>query len=120
MLKSIMLSLLVSIVFLLFPTQNFAQEMSSADKIQEKQPPTCQVIRIVDYPVTPTRSKNVKKRIALLNLCPKDRGMMARPMLPMMIEGKPEMYEYDVVRVFKNRKEAEKYAKANKITDTGY
>lgn len=91
----------------------------SGNNAQEKQPPTCKVIRTVQYPVSQTRTKNQKMRIALLDLCPKDRGMVARPMLPVMINGAPEMFEYDVVRVFKNKKEAAKYAKENDIKDVG-
>lgn len=92
-------------------------------KAQEKTvsaPPNCKIIRVVSYPVTQKMDKNVKKRIALLNLCPDNRGMVARPMMPIDVNGKIEMFEYDVVRVFKNKKEAEKYAKQNGIADASY
>jgi hypothetical protein len=83
-------------------------------------PPNCQVIRVVSYPVTQRADKNVKKRIALLNLCPENRGMVARPMLSVNVGGNFRMFEYDVARVFKNRKEAEKYAKKNDIQDADF
>jgi len=96
---------------------------SARTKAQENtvvNPPSCKVIRVVSYPVTQRADKNVKKRIALLNLCPENRGMVARPMLPVDVKGKFLMFEYDVVRVFKNRKEAEKYAKKNGIGDASF
>jgi hypothetical protein len=97
-----------------------AQDAQTAQsKTPAEEPPNCKVIRTVSYPVTQTLTKKTKKRIALLDLCPADRGTVARPMLPMMIDNKPQMFEYDVVRVFKNQKEAKKYAKENNITDVG-
>ena len=83
-------------------------------------PPNCRVIRVVSYPVTQRADKNVKQRIALLNLCPENRGMVARPMLSVSVGSNFRMFEYDVLRVFKNRKEAEKYAKKNGIADAAF
>jgi hypothetical protein len=97
-----------------FSTRANAQEAKNVN------PPHCQVIRVVAYPVTQRADKNVKKRIALLNLCPENRGAVARPMLPVETEGKFRMFEYEVVRVFKNRKDAEKYAKQNNIADVNF
>lgn len=103
----------------LFQNQVFAQMQDAQTNKPAKtdEPPACQIIRTVNYPVTKTASKKVKPRIALLNLCPENRGMVSRPMMPMMINGEMKMFEYDVIRVFKNKKEAEKYAKKNNITD---
>jgi hypothetical protein len=103
-----------ALILFVFSAQANAQETKII------KPPNCRVIRVVSYPVTQKMDKNVKKRIALLNLCPENRGMVARPMLPVETEGKFQMFEYDVVRVFKNRKEAEKYAKQNGITDVSF
>ncbi|HEX8737741.1 MAG TPA: hypothetical protein VF721_20580, partial [Pyrinomonadaceae bacterium] len=91
-----------------------------AQETKPVNPPNCQVIRVVPYPVTQRADKNVKNRIALLNLCPENRGMVARPMFSINVDGKFQMFEYDVVRVFKNRKEAEKYAKKNDIKDINF
>ena len=98
-------------------------ELAAQAKAQETKsvnPPNCQVIRVVPYPVTQRADKNVKNRIALLNLCPENRGMVARPMLSVEVGGKFQMFEYDVLRVFKNKKEAEKYARKNGITDATF
>jgi hypothetical protein len=98
----------------------FSTQAKAQDDGKIVKPPNCRVIRVVSYPVTQKMDKNVKKRIALLNLCPENRGMVARPMLPVEAEGKFQMFEYEVVRVFKNRKEAEKYAKQNGIADVSF
>jgi len=72
------------------------------------------------YPVSKTRTPDQKMRIALLDLCPENKGMVARPMMSMFINGKIEMFEYDVVKVFDSEAEARKFAKENNITDANY
>lgn len=106
-------------VFGLLISFGFSAQARAQDANAVK-PPNCRVIRVVPYPVTKRADKNVKKRIALLNLCPENRGMLARPMLGFMVDGKLQLFEYDVVRVFKNRTEAEKYAKKNGIADVAF
>ncbi|HEX8368248.1 MAG TPA: hypothetical protein VF604_06875 [Pyrinomonadaceae bacterium] len=98
----------------------FSAQAQAQEKTNVVNPPNCRVIRVVSYPVAQRADKNVKKRIALLNLCPENRGMVARPLLAVGVGGKFEMFEYDVVRVFKNRKEAEKYAQKNDIKDATF
>jgi hypothetical protein len=75
----------------------------------------CKVIREIRYPVTQTEPYKQPLRIALLNLCPKDPGAEARPMLTFFVNDEPVMREYVVEKVFKDAKEAKKYAKKNKI-----
>jgi hypothetical protein len=75
----------------------------------------CKVIREIRYPVTQTEPYKQPLRIALLNLCPKDIGAEARPMLTFFVNDEPVMREYVVEKVFKDAKEAKKYAKKNKI-----
>lgn len=80
----------------------------------------CKVIRVVPYPVSKTRTPDQKNEIALLNLCPENRGMVARPMTTLMVGGAPVMREYDVERIFKNEKEAREFAAKNNITDISF
>jgi len=81
----------------------------------------CKIIRKVPYPVTQTNpSKNSKLEIALLNLCPADKGMMARPMMSFIINGTTKMFEYDVEKVFKTEREAREYAEKNGIKDGSF
>jgi|CXWL01.1.fsa_nt_gi hypothetical protein len=78
----------------------------------------CKVIRKVMYPVTHTSSVKQTLEIALLDLCPPQ--VAARPMLTFMVDGKPVMKEYDVIKVFKTEAEARKYAGENTITDVSF
>lgn len=80
----------------------------------------CKIIRKVPYPVSKTNTGNSKTEIALLNLCPPNRGMVARPMTSFLIGGKPVMFEYDVEKVFKTEREAREYAAANGIKDSSF
>ncbi len=98
----------------LFCVQAFAQQTKAT------KPPHCQIIRTVSYPVTQTSGEKKKLRISLLNLCPTNPGMEARPMYPMMIDGAMEMFEYTIDRVFRDKKEAKKYAKKNRIVDISF
>lgn len=75
----------------------------------------CKIIRKVLYPVTQTSSVKQTLEISLLDLCPTQ--IAARPMYSFMIDGKPVMKEYDVLKTFKTEAEAKKYAVDNSITD---
>ncbi len=80
------------------------------------------MIRKVHYPVTKTNDpKNPPKlKYCLLTICPE--GIAACPMIAvgMDAEGKPVLKEYDVVKAFKNKKEAQGYAKKNSITNVAF
>jgi hypothetical protein len=80
----------------------------------------CKIIRTVHYPVTQTEPSKQPLRIALLNLCPADPGMEQRPMFAFLINNETVMREYVVEKVFKDAKEAKKYAKKNKIKDVSF
>lgn len=105
-----------SIFALLFFCSNASGQTQQATKTEIP----CKVIRKVHYPVTQKNPSSQPLRIALLDLCPENRGMMARPMLSFMVDGKIIMREYDVVKIFKKEKEARKYAKKNKIDDISF
>ncbi len=77
----------------------------------------CKIIRKVNYPVTKIEPAKQPLEIGLLNLCPENKGMMARPMYPMMVSGQIKMFEYDVEKIFKTAKEAREYAEKNNIKD---
>lgn len=80
----------------------------------------CKIIRKVPYPVSKTNTPNQKMEIALLNLCPANRGMAARPMTSFFVNGQSKMFEYDVEKVFKTEKEAREYAEKNGIKDGSF
>ncbi len=87
---------------------------------QTSENPPCKIIRKVNYPVTQTNPSDSKLEICLLNLCPADKGKVARPMYPMMVKGAMKMFEYDVEKVFKTAKEARDYAEKNGVKDIGF
>jgi len=80
----------------------------------------CKIIRKVPYPVTKTNTPNQKMEIALLNLCPANRGTAARPMTSFLIGGQPKMFEYEVERIFKTEREAREFAEKNGIRDGSF
>lgn len=80
----------------------------------------CQIIRVVDYPISKTNDGKAKPTISLLDLCPPNKGMVARPMYPFLIGGRSLMFEYDVLRTFGSEKEAREFATANGITDFAF
>jgi len=96
----------------------FAEKPVVLEKISQV---GCKVIRNILYPVSKRRKPDQKRRIALLDICPPNKGMVARPMTSVMTVGSsPVMYEYDVVRVFESEKEAKKFATENGISDANY
>ena len=80
----------------------------------------CQIIREVEFPLT--KKPNVKrtKKLALLNTCLEDDPPQQRPTEEVVRNGKKEFRTFEVLKVFKNKAEAEKYAKDNGITDTKF
>ena len=82
----------------------------------------CQVIRKVAYPVTQTMSRTNPQtmEICLLNLCPPNRGMLARPTITVTENGQMTAREYDVAKVFKSKAEAQDFAGKNGISDISF
>lgn len=57
------------------------------------------------------------ERICLLDICPPDAGQMQRRVIEVTVDGETEWREFDVVKVFANKKEAAAYAAQNGIED---
>ncbi len=108
----------------------FAFVANAQDQQKVEQPPIsalksekdipCKIIRKINYPITKTEPYKQPLRIALLNVCPSNPGMEARPMMSFFVNNEMVMREYVVEQVFKNVKEAKKYAKKNNITDASF
>ena len=96
------------------------QILGSYDVVASSGNEPCLIIRKVLYPVSKTNSPDQKLEIGLLNLCPANTGMMARPMYPMMLNGELKMREYDVDKIFKTEAEAREYAGKNSIKDISF
>jgi hypothetical protein len=95
-------------------------EMPKMSSLKSEKDIPCKVIRKIHYPVTQTEPYKQPLRIALLDLCPADIGREQRPMLTFFVNDQPVMREYKVEKVFKDEKEAKKYAKKNKIKDANF
>jgi hypothetical protein len=57
------------------------------------------------------------ERICLLDICPSDAGQMQRRVVEVVIDGRSEWREFDVVRTFADKKEALAYAAQHGIDD---
>jgi hypothetical protein len=57
------------------------------------------------------------ERICLLDICPPDAGQMQRRVIEVLVDGKTEWHEFDVVRMFADEQEAKAYAAQNGIED---
>ncbi len=90
-----------------------------AETVQEN-PALCRVIRRVIYPVSAKGTSAQKMQIALLDICPNDTSTNSRPKISIISEGKAAMFEYDIVKVFKNKNEARKYAEENNIGNISF
>jgi hypothetical protein len=95
-------------------------EMPKMSSLKSEKDIPCKVIRKIRYPVTQTEPYKQPLRIALLDVCPSDPGAEQRPMLTFFVNDQPVMREYKVEKVFKDEKEAKKYAKKNKIKDASF
>ena len=96
--------------------QIFGQNTAVA--VNSDQP--CKIITKVRYPVTQTNPAGQPLEICLLNLCPPNKGAVARPMYSTIVNGKTIDREYDIDKVFKTEKEAREYAAQNGIKDMSF
>jgi hypothetical protein len=80
----------------------------------------CKIIRRVRYPITKTSPSSQPLEICLLNLCPPNKGEVARPLYETMVNGKMIPREYDVDKVFKTEAEAREFAEKNGIKDVSF
>ena len=60
------------------------------------------------------------ERICLLDICPPRVGEIQRRVIQVKREGEKVWREFDIVRTFESREEAEKYASKNAIEDVAF
>ena len=77
----------------------------------------CCAIRRLGYPFGQRADLAREVRYALLDTCPDRRVPAARPMLEVEVDGRRRLAEFDVVRFFEDREEAEDYARENGVSD---
>jgi hypothetical protein len=120
MLKKYVWFLSLPLIFVFALQTNAQDKMPKMSSLKSEKDIPCRVIRQIRYPVTQTEPYKQPLRIALLDLCPADIGQEQRPMLTFFVNDQPVMREYKVEKVFKDAKEAKKYAKKNKIKDASF
>ncbi len=104
-------SLLMLCVLILLPGASFAE--AGKDQLIIRKIPIQHCMK------GPERCKKCQamadRKYCLLNIMPK--GVAARPVTEVEINGQKEWREYDIEKVFESRAEAEHYAKENHITN---
>ena len=83
----------------------------------------CQVIRLINLPMSLMGNKvpNAKPEIALLNTCvTREKEWEVLPKIKLQRDGKEIEREFWDIRAFKDRAEAEEYAKQNGLTDVNF
>lgn len=80
----------------------------------------CDIIRIIDFPLTKRPNTAKIPTIALLNTCLFDETEMQRPSIDVMRIGKSQTRLFEPINTFADKREAEKYAKNNNLFDVNY
>jgi len=80
----------------------------------------CRIIRIVEIPMTKKPNVPTESKIALLNTCLNDKIPQQRPIIEVIRNGKKEFREFEIIKVFADKIEAEKYAQENDIKDISF
>lgn len=108
--------LLTAFLSFSLPATIFAQTGTTRAEGVEGETP-CRVIRRLGYPFG-KRADDVREvRYALLDTCPDGSRPSARPLIQVTVRGEKRLREFDVVRFFRDRREAEVYARQHNILD---
>ena len=108
--------LLTALLSFSLPVTIFARPNPTRTKGVEGEAP-CRVIRRLGYPFG-KRADDVREvRYALLDTCPDRSRPPARPLIQITANGEKRLREFGVVRFFRDRREAEVYARQNSISD---
>ncbi len=77
----------------------------------------CHIIRVITIPLTKKPGTITKPVIALLNTCVSKEIIQQHPVIEVIRDEKKEFREYEVIKIFKNKVEAKRYAYENSLTD---
>jgi hypothetical protein len=104
--------------------ERYAKENSIRDvEISEeytKYVADCRIIRVVELPLSKRPNVPTAPKIALLDTCLNDPIPQQRPVIEVMRGGKKAFREYDIIKIFADRAEAESYARENGISDADF
>ncbi len=96
---------------------NFTNNISAMTQNNQSD---CHIIRVVEIPLTKKPNVPSEPKIALLNTCLKDEIPQQRPVIEVIRNGKKEFREFEIIKLFADRKEAETFAKENNIIDSSF
>jgi tetratricopeptide (TPR) repeat protein len=83
--------------------------------------PKCKIIRVVNFPLQKRPNAKTTPTIALLDVClPTEAKNRQHPVITFEENGKTVTRIFEVIKTFKSKKEAEKYALKNGITDVDF
>jgi hypothetical protein len=101
--------------------EKYARENSIDDlEISEeykKHVADCRIIRRVEIPMTKKPNVPAQPRIALLDTCLNDPVPQQRPVIEVLRNGRKEFRQFELIKIFTDRAEAESYARENGLTD---
>lgn len=108
--------LLTALLMFTPPAAVFSQAAAGGAKAAGGEGP-CRAIRRLGHPFGKRPDLFREVRYALLDTCPDRREMVARPMMQVTVGGEKRFVEFEVVRFFEDRQEAERHARANGVAD---
>jgi hypothetical protein len=93
---------------------NFTNNISAMTQNNQSD---CHIIRVVEIPLTKKPNVPSEPKIVLLNTCLSKEIPQQRPVIEVIRNGVKEFREFEIIKIFADKQEAEKYAKDNEITD---
>ncbi len=96
---------------------NFTENISNMTQNNQS---NCHIIRVVGIPMTKRPGVTRELRIALLNTCLKDKIPQQRPVIEVIRNGEKAFREFEIIKLFADKAEAENYAKENNLYDVNY
>jgi hypothetical protein len=101
---------LLTTLFLVNYGINTAQEKST----------DCQIIRVVEFPLSKKPNIKTESKIAVLNTCLTDKIPQQRPVIEVIRNGRKEFREFEVIKIFSDQAEAENHARDHGLVDVDY
>ena len=77
----------------------------------------CHIIRVIKIPLTKKTGVITECAIALLNTCINNEIIQQRPIIEVIRKEQKEFREFEVIKLFKDKVEAKRYAYENNLTD---
>lgn len=102
-----------------YARENFVTDIQISQKYKDYIA-DCQIIRVIEIPLTKKPNVPSEPKFALLNTCLNDEIPQQRPVEEVVRNGKKEFREVEIIKIFADKKEAEIYAKENGLIDVKF